>query len=79
MPARIGSEILSRVSATIRNTDRALKTINFDRADGPCLKKGGGVRSRVPSGMVCHRPGVRSTALRCAHRVAAHRSRLIRW
>ena len=48
---RSGCVILKRASATIRNSASALHTISFDRAEGPCLKKGGGVRSRVPSGM----------------------------
>eukprot|EP00952_Eustigmatos_sp_NYUAD-ZCMA_P000327 1006-Eustigmatos_ZCMA.PRE.1 len=33
----------------------ALKTISLDRAEGPCLKNGGGVRSSVPSGMAARR------------------------
>ncbi len=42
----------SRASATIRNSDSAAKNTSVDKAEGPCLKKGGAVRSRVPRGMV---------------------------
>src|SRR4051812_26705462 len=48
---RTGCVILKRESATIRNSAKALHTISLERADGPCLKKGGGVRSRVPNGI----------------------------
>src|SRR3954465_599046 len=49
--APIGSVMWNRESATIRNSASALQTISFESADGPCLKNGGGVRSRVPKGM----------------------------
>src|SRR3990167_10916696 len=51
MAARTGAASRKRTSATIRNSATALNTMSLDMADGPCLKKGGGVRSRVPSGM----------------------------
>src|SRR3954470_17121227 len=47
---RSGCGSLERVSATMRNSASALNTISLDSADGPCLKKGGGLRSRVPNG-----------------------------
>src|SRR3954470_18607518 len=53
--ARSGCVSLKRVSATMRNSARALNTISLDSADGPCLKKGGGVRSSVPSGIAVKR------------------------
>src|SRR5688572_27313397 len=48
---RSGWVILKRVSATIRNNARAEQNISLVSADGPCRKNGGGVRSRVPSGI----------------------------
>jgi hypothetical protein len=51
--ARTGWVMRKRVSATIKNSARALKNISLDKADGPCLKKGGGDLSRVPKGMTC--------------------------
>ena len=50
--ARIGCTMWKRASATIRNSASALKKISLESADGPWLKRGGAVRSRVPSGMV---------------------------
>ena len=44
----------NRVSATIRNSASALNTVSLDNADGPWRKKGGGVLSRVPSGMAAY-------------------------
>ncbi len=35
----------------MRNSASALNTMSFDRAEGPCLKNGGGVLSSVPSGI----------------------------
>src|SRR5512140_1356023 len=49
--ARSGCEMRKRASATIRNSASALQTISLDSAEGPCLKKGGGLRSRVPKGI----------------------------
>src|SRR3954463_7834936 len=51
MAERKGWVMRKRVSATIRNSASALHTISLESAEGPCLKKGGGVRSRVPKGM----------------------------
>src|SRR5215210_1079451 len=51
MAARTGCVMRKRASATIRNSASALQTISLESADGPCLKNGGGVRSRVPKGM----------------------------
>jgi hypothetical protein len=48
--ARKGCVTPNRTSATINSTDKALKKSNLETADGPCLKKAGGERSRVPSG-----------------------------
>ena len=59
---RSGCVILNRVSATIRNSASALNTVSLDSAEGPCLKKGGGVRSRVPKGMGAYCPGFKSAA-----------------
>jgi hypothetical protein len=49
--ARNGSVTRKRVSATIRKTASAEKKLSLVSADGPCRKKGGGVRSMVPRGM----------------------------
>ena len=49
---RSGCVSFRRASATMRNSASAPKKTSLDSADGPCLKKGGGVRSRVPRGMV---------------------------
>src|SRR5665647_1688218 len=55
--ARSGWAIRYRESATIRKSARALHTMSLDTAEGPCLKKGGGLRSRVPNGMANCAPG----------------------
>src|SRR3990167_7319236 len=36
----------------MRKSASALNTAKRDRAEGPCVKKGGALRSRVPRGMV---------------------------
>src|SRR6187455_1787243 len=43
--------MLKRPSATIRKTASAEQNDSFVSDDGPWRKKGGGVRSRVPSAM----------------------------
>jgi hypothetical protein len=48
---RNGAVMLSRTSATIKNSDKALKTASLEIAENPCRKNGGGVRSSVPSDM----------------------------
>ena len=48
---RSGCVIFSRVSATIRKIASAEQNDSLVNADGPCRKKGGGVLSRVPSGV----------------------------
>ena len=50
--ARIGWVMVKRASATIRNTASAEQNDSFVSDDGPWRKKGGGVRSRVPSAIV---------------------------
>ena len=50
--ARTGCEMPKRLSATIKNRAKAPQKTSLDSADGPCLKKGGGVWSRVPKGMM---------------------------
>jgi hypothetical protein len=52
MMARAGCVTFQRWSATMRNTASAEKNIRRVNADGPCLKKGGGERSSVASGML---------------------------
>ena len=47
--ARIGCVIVKRASATISSTASAEQNDSFVSDDGPWRKKGGGVRSRVPS------------------------------
>ena len=39
----MGWVTLKRTSATINSTDKALKNSSLEIADGPCLKKAGGV------------------------------------
>jgi hypothetical protein len=49
---RSGWVTLNRVSSTIRKIDKEPNSKNFEKAEAPCLKKGGGVRSSVPKGIV---------------------------
>jgi hypothetical protein len=51
-PARTDWARVKRASATIRKRASAEQKESFVRADGPWRKKGGGVRSRVPSAIV---------------------------
>src|ERR1019366_10102962 len=50
--ARTGWVMRKRVSATMRKSASAEQKHSFVSAEGPWRKKGGGVRSRVPSAMV---------------------------
>jgi hypothetical protein len=50
--ARICCASVKRASATIMKSASAEQKESFVRADGPWRKKGGGVRSRVPSAIV---------------------------
>src|SRR3990167_6400781 len=49
---RNGSATRKRASATIKNSAKALYRTSWEKAVGPCRKKEGALRSRVPSGMV---------------------------